>query len=267
MAWLDVSPHAVKADLLTGSTTLVLIDHGSTQAEFRYGARAMSCEFMPGSIGLFTAGTELKASRWKWTRTRRIYLDLGAGLPGGMALTESMLRMPGQTEIEFHDADLLGVIRSMADEVRSGCPHGKLFAESLSLGVAMRLHARASARLGGSRERGKMTAAQVRAVQDLVYSQTGKNVSLAEMAAAARFSPAQFVRLFRNTLGCTPYQYVLKMRLARARDMVVTSDLPLSDIAEETGFASQSHMTSAFVREFKSPPGDMRRRWAGGHAK
>ena len=138
-------------------------------------------------------------------------------------------------------------------------PTGSCFAESLSLGVAMRLSRRAIARSGEGRERGKLTAAQVQRVEELVQSKLGGEASLGMLAQATGFSLSQFVRVFKNTFGCTPYHYVFSARIERARELVISSSVPLAIIAAETGFASQSHMTSAFVRAYKSPPGEMRR--------
>lgn len=259
IGWIEASPHMVEANLTTEQDRLVMIDSGCTQADFRYGNRSMSWEFRPGSIGIFRAGTELQLSRWRWTHTRRIYLDLGAVLPGRTAMFEPWRPLPHRTEIEFRDPDLTAVLRTMVAEAASGSPNGQLYAESLSLGVAMRLYQRDASCLGSARERGKLTPAQLQQVQELVESQLG-TVSMTAMAAAAGFSAAQFLRLFKNTVGCTPYQYVLGVRLERAREMVLTGHLPLALIAEKTGFSSQSHMTASFVHAFKTPPGEMRRR-------
>ena len=267
VGWLDIEPHTVNADIVTERNVLVMIDQGVTQADFRYGARAMSCEFKPDSIGFFPVGTELKPSRWKWARTRRIFLDLDADLHDGSLTADGRRNLPRVAQFEFRDGDLAAVVRSMANEIARGCPHGRLFAESLSIGVSMRMHQRAAAHQAGVRERGKLTAAQVAQVQELVRSRPGDSIALADMARLVGFSTAQFVRLFRNTMACTPYQYVLKLRLNRARELVLTSGLALADIADETGFASQSHMTAAFVRAWHAPPGAMRRHRKSGNAQ
>lgn len=259
VAWIEARPHVVQADLTTARTGLVMIDDGVTRADFRYGNKSMACEFTPGSIGLFTAGTELKLSRWRWNRTRRIYLDLEMALPGGADLLEPLHRLPLRTEIEFRDAELTSVLRMLAAEVAAGSPNGQLFAESLCLGIAVRLHQRSALRFSGGRERGRLTPAQVQAVEELVRMQLGGNIPLAELARAAGFSAPQFVRLFKNTMGCTPHQYVMAARLERAKELVLESQHSLSVIAELTGFANQAHMTGAFVRAFSTPPGEMRR--------
>lgn len=259
LAWIESTPHEVHADVVTERSGLVMIDTGATQADFRYGAKSMSCEFRPGSIGFFAAGTELNSSRWRWANARRIYVDLQAAVPGADGLLASMRPFPRNTEIEFRDPELTSVLRAMVAEVAAGSPQGPLYAQCLSLGIAMRLNERAAPRGAARVERGKLSAAQLRRIDDLVDSQLSKEISLTELAAVAGFSPSQFARLFKKTLGCTPHQYVLRRRLERTKELVIGSDLPLAFVASAAGFASQSHMTSAFVRIFKSPPGQMRR--------
>ena len=258
IAWIESSPHAVEADLAPERNGLVMIDTGATRADLRYGTRSTSWEFTPGSIGFFARGTELKRSRWNWTQTRRIYLDLGAGRPGDENFLGWPSQLPDKTELEFRDPELACLLRMLANEAAAGNPHGQLFAESLCLGAAFRLQQRAKARFGAT-ERGKLTAAQMAAVEDAIRSHQGHNVSLRLLSEAAGFSAPQFLRLFKNTMGCSPHQYVLRTRLERARRLVTASELSLAVIAHETGFASQSHMTAAFVRAFKAAPGEMRR--------
>ena len=259
VAWIESSPHSVAADLTTERNCLVMIDSGVTRADFRYGNKSMACELTPGSIGLFIAGTELKLSKWRWNQTRRIYLDLDAALPGGAGLLEPLYRLPLKTEIEFRDAELATVLRLLAAEVAAGSPHGPLLTECLCLGVTLRLQQRTAQRFGGGRERGRLTPAQVRAVEDLVSSHLAGTMGLADLARITGFSPPQFVRLFKNTLGCTPHQYVMSARVAKAKDLVLEGKLSLSVIADATGFANQAHMTAAFVRVFRTPPGEVRR--------
>jgi AraC family transcriptional regulator len=154
---------------------------------------------------------------------------------------------------------LTALLRSMVAEAASGCPNGPLYAQSLSLGVALRLQQRAAARSSARAERGKLTELQLRRLEDWIAAHLATDISLAQLAQVAGFSPAHFVCLFKNSLGCSPYQHVLRTRLSRARDLLLTSDLPIVTIAAETGFGSQSHLTSACVRAFKLPPGQLRR--------
>ena len=262
LAWLETLPHEVRTDLTTERNVLVMIDSGAVRTEFGYGLRTCAFDLAPGSLGWFSRGTLLRHSHWRWSGARRIALDLESAVLPDAELTEQLRAGSRETEFEFQDEALAAVLRCMAREVASGCPNGPLFAESLSMGVALRLQARSRTRHG--RERGRLSPAQLARLEELIRLRLDGEISLAMLAATTGYSAAQFVRLFRNTVGCAPYQYVLKTRLERARDMVVASDLPLSAIAQQTGFASQSHMTSAFVRAFEAPPGELRRRGRSG---
>jgi AraC family transcriptional regulator len=260
IGWIEISPHVVSANLTTPRDVLVMIDSGVVQADFRFGRRATSWEFAPDSIGCFVAGTQLDASRWRWTPTRRIYVDLEAPFPAGADLLDDGSRGRAlATEIEFRDAEVAAVLRSMAREVAEGCPNGRLYAESLSLGVLSRLRQRAQAGRSVERERGRLTARQLRVIEETVRGQLGRDLGIAGLASAIGFSAPQFARLFKRTLGCTPHRYVLQARLDRAMVLAIGSDRPLADIAFETGFASQSHMTAAFARRFGTTPGAARR--------
>jgi len=84
-------------------------------------------------------------------------------------------------------------------------------------------------------------------------------LAIGELARAAGFSKTQFVRLFKNTFSCTPYTYIMRTRLQQAKQQVLGSSQTLAVIAGNTGFSSQSHMTTAFARAFQATPGDMRR--------
>ena len=66
------------------------------------------------------------------------------------------------------------------------------------------------------------------------------------MAAVAAMSPYHFSRQFRKSFGVPPMRFVAQMRVDRVKMLLCQTDLALSEIAIETGYSSQSHMTSAF---------------------
>mgnify|MGYP001572356810 FL=1 len=85
------------------------------------------------------------------------------------------------------------------------------------------------------------------------------DLTLTALASSAGYSKAQFVRLFRRATGTSPHRYVLQRRLERARQLIESSSMPLAAVAHEAGFASQSHLSSTFVRAYGCTPGDARR--------
>ena len=64
----------------------------------------------------------------------------------------------------------------------------------------------------------------------------------------------QIVRAFSRELGITPYSYVIQRRVRLARELLVTGEA-LATAAQLAGFADQSHMTRAFMRQFGVSPG------------
>jgi AraC family transcriptional regulator len=230
---------------------LALLDTGEAQARFDFGGGVESYELRAGALRVFDGFRACRLNEWSCRSARRIMLDLDAGW---LAEPETLLDL--RQDLDFRDDELAGVLRAMVREIAEGCPHGALFAESLSVGVLLRLqrtHGRAQ------RERGALTPAQLRRVDELIAGGGAGGPTLDALAGAAGYSRAQFVRLFRRTTGTSPHRYVLLHRLEQARRLIQSSTLPLAEVASATGFASQSHLNSTFVRFFGRTPGDARR--------
>ncbi|WP_462379147.1 helix-turn-helix domain-containing protein [Pseudomonas sp. Marseille-QA0892] len=85
-----------------------------------------------------------------------------------------------------------------------------------------------------------------------------RRISVAEMAQVVCLSPSHFHAQFKDSVGLTPHQYLLKLRLDRASRMLRESPLPLVRIAEECGFSSQSALTTAMRRYMGLTPKRMR---------
>lgn len=263
IGWVEAVPETIGSCETASHILLAMIDQGSAQAEFRYGSRSFEYQLGAGAIGLFVPGGHADTSRWRCDGVRRIMLQFDAERLADLDLLGQLHQQPLRSEHEFHDPGLAAVLRAMVREVASGCPIGPLFAESLSIGVALHLRQRAAARYLARRERGKLSGDQARRVEELVNARLTGDLSIGDLAAACGFSRTQFVRLFRNTFDCTPYQHILKARVMKARALVLHSGQPLADIAEASGFSSQSHMTTAFVRVLNATPGEIRRNRPG----
>ena len=81
----------------------------------------------------------------------------------------------------------------------------------------------------------------------------------AELAGLAGVSESHFRRIFLGAVGLPPRQYIRDRRLARARKLLVMSDLPISVISDECGFYNQSHLTKCFRTTHAVPPAVYRR--------
>nr|WP_243851312.1 helix-turn-helix transcriptional regulator [Modestobacter marinus] len=83
-------------------------------------------------------------------------------------------------------------------------------------------------------------------------------LSVGELAALAAVSEFHFSRQFRLATGASPHQYVLSRRLARARQLLTATDLPIAVVAARCGFADQSHLTRHVRRALGTTPAALR---------
>lgn len=80
------------------------------------------------------------------------------------------------------------------------------------------------------------------------------DLRVADLARLACLSEAHFSARFRAQTGLSPWQYVRRERLSAARQLLLQSRLPLTDIALQTGFANQSALSHAFRRRYGIAP-------------
>ena len=95
--------------------------------------------------------------------------------------------------------------------------------------------------------------AAIRLARSRIDDDPASAVSLAELAAAAGLSRYQFLRAFNQMTGLTPHAYLVQRRVHLARQLI-RRGVMLADAAAASGFADQSHMTRAFVRNFGIGP-------------
>jgi AraC family transcriptional regulator len=85
------------------------------------------------------------------------------------------------------------------------------------------------------------------------------NITIANVARDCRFTPSYFAKAFRRTTGMSPHQYLTHIRVQEAKGLLLSSTLPLADIALICGFGDQSYFTRVFSRSVGMSPGAWRR--------
>ena len=83
--------------------------------------------------------------------------------------------------------------------------------------------------------------------------------SLEQLADIAELSPFHFARAFRETVGLSPYAYVLRKRLERARALLAKSSFSVADVGRQVGFRSHAHFSSQFRQQMGVSPLSFRR--------
>jgi transcriptional regulator GlxA family with amidase domain len=98
----------------------------------------------------------------------------------------------------------------------------------------------------------------VHRVQDAVARDPARDWSAPRLATLACMSERNLARLFAEHAGCSPLDYVQRMRVALARELLVNSRLDIERVAERSGFSSAHHLRRVWRRWETVPPATQR---------
>lgn len=101
-------------------------------------------------------------------------------------------------------------------------------------------------------------AERVRPAIELVSRRLASPIYVDDLAATCHLSREQFVRVFRQSLGQSPIEYVLTRRLSLAAHLLESTELSIDEIATRVGFANRYYFTRRFTTEFHVPPATYR---------
>ncbi|MGL4618876.1 MAG: AraC family transcriptional regulator, partial [Chroococcidiopsis sp.] len=134
-------------------------------------------------------------------------------------------------------------------ELQSGGMMGRLYVESLTQVLVIHLlrHYSTLTRTITSENR-SLTRVQLQEAIDYIHTNLDRDLSLVELASVINISPTYFASLFKQAMGISPHQYVIKQRVEQAKLMLKKTNLEIADIALQVGFSSQSHLTQQFKR-------------------
>ncbi|MGY1743340.1 MULTISPECIES: helix-turn-helix domain-containing protein [unclassified Blastococcus] len=103
-----------------------------------------------------------------------------------------------------------------------------------------------------------LSRAQLARVTRHVEDHLAQPLTVAGLAALAHVSEFHFSRQFRAATGSSPHRYVLGRRVARARELLVGTDVPIAAVAARCGFADAGHLTRHVRRALGATPAAVR---------
>ena len=243
--------HAISTCLSGGGESSLFIE-----GRFRYRR-----QIVPGSTGILRAGDSPRiVTHAGWGNCLHLYL------PNSL-LQQSAADAFGQNaQVELLPSDLrldpaitqLG--RIVAQEIRIPAGGSRMMLDSVSLALVVRV-LRSWSSLSAPTELPRSGLApwqQQRAIEQL-QSRYHENLSIADLAAEARLSPFHFIRSFKRSVGVPPHQYLTRIRMERARVLLETTNLAITDVAFETGYQSPAHFARLFRRHYGMTPTAYRR--------
>lgn len=201
-----------------------------------------------GNICVLPAGLEHQAALEGNSEHLALYVD-----PLLITKAASEVEFSGSFEIAERytrtDKVISSVAMALLGELDSEGLSGRLYGESLANVLAVHLlryysitTSRPATFTGG------LSATKLRQVTDYIAENYSRDLKLAELAQVAGISSFHFAREFKRTTGTTPHQYLIKLRVERAKAMLATANLPLTEVGLRSGFSHQSHFTRLFRR-------------------
>ena len=149
-------------------------------------------------------------------------------------------------------ADLLDAVHSMLrDEHESAAEYLRRACDTLEAGGEG--PARAEPVRGG------LAPWQIRRMTTYIETHLDETIRNTDLAALVRLSPFYFCRAFRESFADSPHSYIMRRRVERAQGLMVTTNIPLAQIAGNCGIADQAHFNRLFRRFVGETPGTWRR--------
>ncbi|MGF1571286.1 MAG: helix-turn-helix domain-containing protein [Nodosilinea sp.] len=151
------------------------------------------------------------------------------------------------SEFKTRDPKIEAIGMLLLTELQQDNLGGKLYIESLANLLAIHLirqYANTKAPL--PEYEGGLPQRQLLHTLDYIHDHLDHDIRLADLASLSGISQFHFSKLFKQSLGTTPYQYLLQQRVERAKQLLTDSDRSIMEIAFSCGFSSHSHLSKQF---------------------
>ena len=145
---------------------------------------------------------------------------------------------------------ITGIFSALKDELQSNEIGGSLLIDNLKTTLAIHLLRKyCSTKPKLSSYEDGLSSLKLREITEYIDANLDRNLKIVELARLAQISPYHFIRLFRKSLGQTPYQYILQRRIEKGKGLLQHSQLSTEEIAASLGFCDRSHFAK-YIKRF-----------------
>jgi len=252
---LNVSEMVLPPNELRGPSSAqqhrIVVNSGRPlDVEWRSGRTGARKTYQPGDAGMHPRD-HANETRWH-TGSSAIIILLECNFTERL-FEEAEAPLLPQRGVE--DNELARIAGQLLNEVRAPGMSSAVRVDTLMLALSTQLVTKYSSRKRKLyAPKGRLSARQLTTIADYCHSDLQTDLGLNELARQVHLSPFHFSRLFTRTLGTTPYQYILKIKVEKAKYLLTHSNRSLTEIAFELGFADGAHFSNTFKKFTGIPP-------------
>jgi AraC family transcriptional regulator len=157
----------------------------------------------------------------------------------------------------FGDSLLAQLMDSLWQAGDTANAAGRLFADTAATTIVARLlHLSGMPPLPN---KGGLASRHLARIVEYIEARLADDISLDEIAAIAGMSPYHVCRAFKQSTGLPPHRYLMRLRLQRAKAMLETTNLPVTEIAAQVGYDDPGYLARLFRAHFGTTPANYRR--------
>lgn len=251
----DVAPQ----ELVVESLPSHLIVIHTTPQQVEVVERADSSQFRtfakPGDVNIVSAGS-MTSCQWS-EAISFIQLNIAPKLIEQAAIQINQ-RSPNFYELSntWHarDPKILQISQWLLAEYSNSGVGSQLYVDSLLNVLAVHLLRTYTSQFRELPSPKRLTQQQIARAIDYMHAHLEQDISLDELAKTVNISPSHLRRLFKQATGMAPHQYLIDLRVNRAKELLLTGSFSVNEVAAEVGFADQSHLHRHFKRIFGVTP-------------
>ena len=217
------------------------------ESQHRLDGQVQHCYCKPGEMLFVPAGMRY-ASNWQQAGEFSLLGFSPSFFEQVVHETIQVKQVELMPHIGINDPLVLQNGLALKADVEAKHPVGRLFGETLATGLAMHLLKQYSVwqpqPFAGYKA--PLSEPQLQTVFDYIHAHLDQNVALADLANAVSLSQYHFCRSFKQATGVSPHQYLTQCRLNRAKQLLLTTKLTITEIAFTVGLTNHSSFTRLF---------------------
>lgn len=181
----------------------------------------------------------------------------------GMEQFQIQLRQASVEQLRLVVAELLHAVKCSLKEDHESAKESFQRASAVVRDEVSRRHPLAGMRLPAhgpnTTIRRGLAPWQIHRITNYIEENLDSSIKASDLAYVVKYSVFHFSRVFRGSFNRSPHEYVMHRRIERAKELMLTTDNSLGQIAADCGLADQAHFNKLFRKFVGETPGAWRR--------